>query len=87
VGLQRLRRVLRSGDRSGPGEQQGVGGGAPALCGGGGAGDVQRVAGLPARAARRCDDVDARDSYLPPHVAALARKVADVLEVPQPGTA
>jgi hypothetical protein len=37
--------------------------------------------------ARLCDDVDALDSYLPPHVAQLARKVAGVLEVPQPATA
>ncbi|NWF29476.1 hypothetical protein HW130_25000 [Streptomyces sp. PKU-EA00015] len=34
--------------------------------------------------ARLCDDIDALDSYLPPHVAALARKVAGALEVPQP---
>ncbi|MFE7431229.1 hypothetical protein [Streptomyces sp. NPDC057545] len=34
--------------------------------------------------ARLCDDVDALDGYLPPHVAALARKIAGVLEVPQP---
>ncbi|MCZ4098105.1 hypothetical protein [Streptomyces sp. H39-C1] len=34
--------------------------------------------------ARLCDDVDALDSYLPPHVAELARKVAGVLEEPQP---
>lgn len=33
--------------------------------------------------ARLCDDVDSLDSYLPPHVAALARKVAEVLEEPQ----
>ncbi|WP_234317264.1 hypothetical protein [Streptomyces sp. NRRL WC-3744] len=37
--------------------------------------------------ARLCDDVDALDSYLPPHVAALARKIAEVLEIPQPATA
>ncbi|MER6218713.1 hypothetical protein ABT213_32360 [Streptomyces sp. NPDC001674] len=37
--------------------------------------------------ARLCDDVDALDSYLPPHVAALARKIAGVLKVPQPATA
>ncbi len=36
--------------------------------------------------ARLCDDVDALDSYLPPHVAALARKIASVLEEPQPAT-
>ncbi|PLW72035.1 hypothetical protein C0036_14855 [Streptomyces sp. DJ] len=34
--------------------------------------------------ARLCDDVDALDSYLPPRVAELARKIAEVLEVPQP---
>lgn len=34
--------------------------------------------------AKICDDVDSLDGYLPPHVAAMARKVADVLEVPQP---
>ncbi|MET9513460.1 hypothetical protein ABZX62_34300 [Streptomyces flavidovirens] len=33
--------------------------------------------------ARLCDDVDALDSYLPPHVAEMARKVAGVLEMPQ----
>jgi hypothetical protein len=37
--------------------------------------------------ARLCDDVEALDSYLPPHVAELARKVAEVLEEPQPATA
>lgn len=37
--------------------------------------------------ARLCDDVDSLDSYLPPHVAELARKVASVLEEPQPATA
>ncbi|MFF8610714.1 hypothetical protein ACF06X_32940 [Streptomyces sp. NPDC015346] len=36
--------------------------------------------------ARICEDVEALDSYLPPHVAALARKVAEVLEEPQPVT-
>ncbi|RPK56045.1 hypothetical protein EES42_41335 [Streptomyces sp. ADI95-17] len=36
--------------------------------------------------ARLCDDVDALDGYLPPHVAELARKIAGVLEVPQPAT-
>ncbi|MGK5631833.1 hypothetical protein [Streptomyces sp. URMC 123] len=34
--------------------------------------------------ARLCDDVDALDHYLPPHVAELARKVAGVLEMPRP---
>ncbi|MEU7432519.1 hypothetical protein AB0B07_17045 [Streptomyces sioyaensis] len=34
--------------------------------------------------ARLCDDVDSLDSYLPPQMAAMARKVADGLEVPQP---
>ncbi|MFG2569232.1 hypothetical protein ACGFR6_27865 [Streptomyces sp. NPDC048567] len=37
--------------------------------------------------ARLCDDVDSLDSYLPPHVAAMARKVAAVLEEPQPAPA
>ncbi|MEU2872988.1 hypothetical protein ABZ769_27955 [Streptomyces olivoreticuli] len=37
--------------------------------------------------AKLCDDVDALDSYLPPRVAAMARKVADVLDVPQPAPA
>jgi hypothetical protein len=36
--------------------------------------------------ARLCDDVDTLDSYLPPQTAALARKVAEALEVPQPAT-
>ncbi|MFH8470617.1 hypothetical protein [Streptomyces sp. NPDC017991] len=36
--------------------------------------------------ARLCDDVDALDNFLPPPVAALARKVAEVLEEPQPAT-
>ncbi|MFI6730765.1 hypothetical protein NRF20_00360 [Streptomyces sp. R-74717] len=34
--------------------------------------------------AKLCDDVNSLDSYLPPQVAAMARKVADALEVPQP---
>ncbi|MGW1328136.1 hypothetical protein ACWD64_37110 [Streptomyces antibioticus] len=33
--------------------------------------------------ARLCDDVDSLDSYLPPQVAQLARKVAEALEVPE----
>ncbi|MCC8452746.1 hypothetical protein [Streptomyces rochei] len=37
--------------------------------------------------ARLCDDVASLDSYLPPHIAELARKVASVLEEPQPATA
>jgi hypothetical protein len=37
--------------------------------------------------ARLCDDVEALDSYLPPRVAELARKVAEVLEEPQPAPA
>ncbi|WP_275405906.1 MULTISPECIES: hypothetical protein [unclassified Streptomyces] len=37
--------------------------------------------------ARLCDDVDALDSYLTPDVAQLARKVAGVLEEPQPAPA
>ncbi|MDQ8707564.1 hypothetical protein RCO28_34600 [Streptomyces sp. LHD-70] len=34
--------------------------------------------------ARLCDDVDSLDRHLPPHIAAMARKVADALEMPQP---
>ncbi|MFF9901528.1 hypothetical protein [Streptomyces longispororuber] len=37
--------------------------------------------------ARLCDDVEALDSYLSPRVAELAKKVASVLEVPQPAPA
>ncbi|MEU1628182.1 hypothetical protein ABZ746_23200 [Streptomyces sp. NPDC020096] len=37
--------------------------------------------------ARLCDDVDALDSYLPPRIAEMARKVAGALEVPQPAPA
>jgi hypothetical protein len=33
--------------------------------------------------ARLCDDVGSLDSYLPPQVAAMARKVAEALEVPE----
>ncbi|MFK4070438.1 hypothetical protein [Streptomyces sp. NPDC029674] len=33
--------------------------------------------------AKLCDDVDSLDSYLPPQVAAMARRVADALEVPE----
>ncbi|MFD8937925.1 hypothetical protein ACFV0R_22200 [Streptomyces sp. NPDC059578] len=33
--------------------------------------------------ARLCDDVEALDSYLPPQVARLARRVAEALEVPE----
>ncbi|MFJ5811156.1 hypothetical protein [Streptomyces sp. NPDC093093] len=36
--------------------------------------------------ARLCDDVDALDDYLPPHIARMARRVAEVLEEPQPAT-
>lgn len=36
--------------------------------------------------AKLCDDVDALDSYLPPQTAALARRVAEALDVPQPAT-
>ncbi|MFE7834740.1 hypothetical protein ACFU53_01270 [Streptomyces sp. NPDC057474] len=43
-----------------------------------------RVSSLHGLSARLCDDVEALDSYLPPHVAELARKVAEVLEEPQP---
>ncbi|MFH8612523.1 hypothetical protein ACH4D5_34080 [Streptomyces sp. NPDC018029] len=34
--------------------------------------------------ARLCADVDSLDSYLPPQVAAMARRVAEALEVPEP---
>ncbi|MER5973314.1 hypothetical protein ABT112_26910 [Streptomyces sp. NPDC002055] len=34
--------------------------------------------------ARLCDDVESLEGYLPPQAASLARKVAEVLEVPQP---
>ncbi|MGW1848958.1 hypothetical protein [Streptomyces sp. NPDC001966] len=37
--------------------------------------------------ARLCDDIDSLDGYLPPRVAVLARKVAEVLEEPQLATA
>ncbi|WP_404962690.1 hypothetical protein [Streptomyces sp. 147326] len=37
--------------------------------------------------ARLREDVDALDSYLPPQVDKLARKVAEVLEEPQPAPA
>ncbi|MGW5067151.1 hypothetical protein ACWEQJ_13690 [Streptomyces cyaneofuscatus] len=37
--------------------------------------------------AKLCDDVDSLDSYLPPQMAAMARRVADALEVPEPATA
>lgn len=37
--------------------------------------------------ARLCEDVTSLDSFLPPHVARLARKVAEVLEEPRPATA
>ncbi|WP_326763356.1 hypothetical protein OG978_46535 (plasmid) [Streptomyces sp. NBC_01591] len=36
--------------------------------------------------ARLCDDVDSLDGYLPPQVAGLARKVAEILEEPQLAT-
>lgn len=36
--------------------------------------------------AKFCDDVDSLADFLPPQVAAMARKVADALEVPQPAT-
>ncbi|RPK23182.1 hypothetical protein EES37_38220 [Streptomyces sp. ADI91-18] len=36
--------------------------------------------------ARLCEDLDSLDSYLPPQVAKLARKVAEVLEEPQPAS-
>lgn len=34
--------------------------------------------------AKICDDIDSLDTYLPPHVAAMARRVAEALEAPQP---
>lgn len=37
-------------------------------------------------AGRPHNDVDSLDSFLPPQVAELARKVAGVLEEPQPAT-
>lgn len=37
--------------------------------------------------AKLCDDVDSLDSYLPPQMAAMARRVAEALEVPEPATA
>lgn len=36
--------------------------------------------------ARLCEEVDSLDGYLPPHVAAMARRVAECLEVPEPAT-
>ncbi|MFD0367679.1 hypothetical protein [Streptomyces sp. NPDC127114] len=33
-----------------------------------------------------CDEVDSLDRYLPQRIAAMARKVADVLEEPRPAT-
>lgn len=36
--------------------------------------------------AKLCDDVDSLDSYLPPQVAQLARRVAEALEVPELAT-
>ncbi|MFF2964935.1 hypothetical protein ACFVT1_40090 [Streptomyces sp. NPDC057963] len=36
--------------------------------------------------ARLCDDIASLDSYLPPHVAELAKKVVSVLEEPQPAS-
>ncbi|MFI5726851.1 hypothetical protein [Streptomyces cyaneofuscatus] len=36
--------------------------------------------------ARLCEDVDSLDSYLPPQVAAMGRKVAEDLEVPELAT-
>ncbi|TGZ12341.1 hypothetical protein DV517_74360 [Streptomyces sp. S816] len=37
--------------------------------------------------AKLCDDVDSLDSFLPPQVAAMARRVAEYLEVSEPATA
>ncbi|MEU8848122.1 hypothetical protein AB0C70_18205 [Streptomyces sp. NPDC048564] len=34
--------------------------------------------------AKLCEDVDALDRYLPPSMAAMARRVADAVEAPQP---
>ncbi|MEU6212718.1 hypothetical protein ABZ891_22780 [Streptomyces sp. NPDC047023] len=60
------------------------------------AANTQRVEDDPARLfteavlhglkARLCDDVASLDSYLPPQVAQLARRVAEALEVPEPAT-
>lgn len=36
--------------------------------------------------AKLCDEVSSLDHRLPPEVAAMARKVADALEVPQPAS-
>ncbi|MEU5836349.1 hypothetical protein ABZ820_22145 [Streptomyces diacarni] len=36
--------------------------------------------------ARLCDDLDSLDRYLPPHTAAMARKVADALKMSEPVT-
>ncbi|MEV4790164.1 hypothetical protein AB0K53_32820 [Streptomyces tuirus] len=51
--------------------------------------DAQRLfteACLHGLRARLCDDVGSLDDTLPPHVAHLARKVAEVLEEPQLAT-
>ncbi|MGW7276624.1 hypothetical protein ACWGH5_39790 [Streptomyces sp. NPDC054864] len=48
--------------------------------------DIERLwteACLHGLKARLCEDVDSLDSYLPPQVAAMARKVAEALEVPE----
>lgn len=37
--------------------------------------------------AKLCDEVDALDTYLPPQMAMMARRVAEALEVPEPATA
>lgn len=37
--------------------------------------------------AKLCDDVDSLDSYLPPQMATMARRVTEALEVPEPATA
>ncbi|MET9499544.1 hypothetical protein [Streptomyces sp. NPDC006552] len=52
--------------------------------------DVERVwtaACLHGLRARLCDDVDALDTYLPPHIATIAKKIAQALDMPQPATA
>ncbi|MFF2189885.1 hypothetical protein [Streptomyces sp. NPDC058155] len=51
--------------------------------------DAQRLfteARLHGLRARVCEDVDPLNRYLPPQVAAMAREVAECLEVPEPAT-
>lgn len=50
-------------------------------------GDPQKLfteACLHGLGARLCEDVDSLDSHLPPQAAAMARRVAEALEVPEP---